>query len=178
MDAPTIAAAFLAVLLPTAAQLWWEYYQANATRQYVDRRVKESEARAQKDRDNILSEAKFGRERVEQLIAALQAPPPQAPAESPGFAHGVVDPVEAVNAREEKKRERKEKRLMNASLIAEALGERAPFAKGILKQVGYEWNDVLDMDNVEMVVGALKRIAGKGGGPSNGHGHVDVARYI
>lgn len=176
MDLPLILFGVLVgTLVPTAAQLWWEYYQANATRQYVDRRVKESEAKAQKDRDSIFAEAKATRERVEALITALQQPAPADVPQSPGFAHGEVDPRDAVAAREAKKAEKKARRMENAASLAEALGEKALGLKTIMRGMGLDYDSLLDSDDIQGGIALAKKLLGRNG--TNGY-TGDVARYI
>lgn len=158
----------IGALVPTFANGVWEYYLAKGTRNYVDSRVATSEAKAQKDRDTIFSEVRATKANLDSLIGALQEPVAPSPT-SPGFAHGAVDPAEAVEAREVKKRERKERQLQNAAAIAEALGDKAAFAKQIVASMGLDYKDLLDSENTAYVVGLVKKFVG--GGKMNGNGH-------
>lgn len=177
MDFGVLFAVGVGALVPTIANGIWEWFLARGTRDYVDRRVTSAEAKAQKDRDAILVEAKSTRERVEALIAALQAPAQVAPeGASPGFAHGAVDPLEAVEAREAKKAARKQRRFENAAAVAEALGEKSVFAKKAAEAMGFDWNELLDSPSTDYVVGIAKKLIGgsKFNGNGNGHGVVSV----
>lgn len=169
MDVSVLAAVLVGALVPTAANAAWEWYLARGTRAYVDRRVRDSEAKAQKDRDSIFAEAKATRERVEALIAALQAPA-DVPPQSPGFAHGEVDPRDAVAAREAKKAEKKQRRMENAAAIAEALGEKALGLKTVMRGMGLDYDALLDSDDIQGGIAMAKRLMGKNGSNGNGNG--------
>lgn len=172
MDFAVLAAVLVGALVPTLANAAWEWWLARGTRAYVDRRVRESEAKAQKDRDAIFAEAKLGRERVEQLIAGLQQTAPEQ--SGPGFAHGAIDPIDAVEAREAKKLAKKERRLENAAAIAENFGEKAAMLKPAMGAMGFDYESLLDHPSTQYVLGVAKRFLG-GKTSANGNGHVQVS---